>query len=121
MLRDPEFQDNFDVVLGEIEKPKKRRPIFWKVASRVMEIIVYALLLVAAARLFVPEMDRQKELRAELEQMEKIRDGKEADVKQLREEHRLLKTDRGFLEARARDRLNKQREGEYIIRIEGDE
>jgi len=39
-------------------------------------------------------------------------------VTRLRQEHRLLKTDREYLENVARDRLNMQREGEYIIRIE---
>jgi cell division protein FtsB len=36
----------------------------------------------------------------------------------LRKEHRLLKTDKDYLETVARDRLNLQREGEHVVRIE---
>ena len=118
MLRDPEFQDNFEVPLCEIKEDFKKRRNIWQVLSRVMEVVIYALLILAVGRLFVPEFDRQRELQAEIDRLAIIQSEKESQVPRLRQEHRLLKTDKEYLETVARDRLNMQKEGEYIIMIE---
>jgi len=118
MLRDPEFQDNFEVPLCEIKEDFKKRRNIWQVLSRVMEVVIYVLLILAVGRLFVPEFDRQRELQAEIDRLAIIQSEKESQVTRLRQEHRLLKTDKEYLETVARDRLNMQKEGEYIIKIE---
>ncbi len=121
MLRDPEFQDNFEVPLCEIKEDSKKRRNIWQVLSRVMEVVIYALIILAVGRMFLPELDRQHELQAELDRLAIIQEEKEIEVTQLRQEHRLLKTDKDYLETVARDRLNMQKEGEYIIKIEREE
>jgi len=83
-----------------------------------MEVVIYVLLAFAVYKLFGPELDRQAELDSEINRLTQIRDGKNGYAAKLRQEHRLLKTDREYLENVARERLALQRDGEYIIRID---
>ncbi|MAS93417.1 MAG: hypothetical protein CMO55_09520 [Verrucomicrobiales bacterium] len=117
-MRDPEFQDNLDLPLQFDTERQKPRTNIWRRLSRVMEVVIYVLLILAAYKLFGPEWQRQDELQAEEVRLTQIRDDKNSKVVKLRQEHRLLKTDKEYLETVARDRLNLQREGEYIIRID---
>ena len=117
-MRDPEFKDNLELSLHLEGGGAKVRPILWKRLSRVMEVVIYILLIFAALKLFGPEMERQAELKAEQQRITLIRDDKESRVVRLRQEHRLLKTDKAYLETVARDRLNLQRDGEYVVRID---
>ncbi len=86
-----------------------------------MEVVIYVLLALVVYKLFGPELDRQDELKAEQKRLEQIRHEREEQVVRLRQEHRLMKTDREYLETIARDRLDLQREGEFVIRIDRDE
>lgn len=119
-MRDPEFRDQPEFSLHFAGAEGKPRASFWKRLSRVMEAVIYVLLVLAAAKLFGPELNRRDELEAERKRMEQIRDEREVQVVRLRQEHRLLKTDKDYLETVARDRLNLQRAGEHIVRIERD-
>ena len=85
-----------------------------------MEVVLYVLVILAVARLFWPEIERQESLQTELESKTSVLRVNEAKVDRLRLEHKLLKTDKEYLEIISRDRLNMQKEGEYIIRIERD-
>ncbi|NLT69295.1 MAG: hypothetical protein GXX91_01210 [Verrucomicrobiaceae bacterium] len=117
-MRDPEFQDSLERSLRSGGGSAKPRTNVWKRLSRVMEVVIYGLLILAVVKLFGPERERQDDLKAERERISRVRDEKEARVLRLRQEHRLLKTDKGYLETVARDRLNLQRKGEHIVRIE---
>ena len=117
-MRDPEFRDNLDVALHFVGGSETPRPNIWKRLSRVMEVVIYVILVLAVVKLFGHELDRQAELKREKERLEQISKAKEEQVVRLRQEHRLLKTDKTFLENVARDRLNLQREGEHIVRID---
>jgi cell division protein FtsB len=117
-MRDPEFKDNVELSLRLDGGGAKPHTNVWKRLSRVMEVVIYVLLILTVVKLFGPEMERQNELVAEKERISLIRDEKKERVERLRQEHRLLKTDKGYLETVARDRLNLQREGEHIIRID---
>ncbi len=117
-MRDPEFQDSLERSLRSGGGGVQPRTNVWKRLSRVMELVIYVLLILTAVKFFGPERERQDDLKAERERISRIRDEKEARVLRLRQEHRLLKTDKGYLETVARDRLNLQREGEHIVRIE---
>ncbi|MEM9282779.1 MAG: septum formation initiator family protein [Verrucomicrobiota bacterium] len=117
-MRDTEFQDNLDLPLRIRSAEGPPRAHFWRRMSLGMEAIIYVLLAFALFKLFGPELDRQDELDAEINRLTQIRDDRAEMASNLRQEHRLLKTDREYLEKVARDRLALQREGEYIIRID---
>lgn len=120
-MRDPEFQDNLEMPLRFETETGKNRVDLWHRLSRVMEVVIYVLLLFAVVKLFGPEWDRRDKLESEKNRLAAVRDNKTEQVLRLRQEHRLLKTDKEYLESVARDRLDLQREGEYIIRIDRDE
>ena len=118
-MRDPEFQDNFDPTSPSHVAELGKKPYnLWKALSRMMEVVLYVLVILAVARLFWPEIERQESLQTELVAKTRVLQAKEAKVNRLRLEHKLLKTDKEYLEIISRDRLNMQKEGEYIIRIE---
>ncbi|MCB1205178.1 MAG: septum formation initiator family protein [Verrucomicrobiae bacterium] len=119
-MRNPDFTDQPEIALNASVAAAAPRSSLWKRLSRLMEGVIYALLVLAVVKLFGPELERRDELESERQNLSRIRDEKEADVVRLRQEHRLLKTDKEFLETVARDRLNLQREGEHIVRIERD-
>jgi len=119
-MRDPEFTDQPQFALPFEHEGGKPRTSLWRRLSRLMELVIYVLLVFAAWRLFGPELLRRDELDAEQHRLEHVRAEKENQVLRLRQEHRLLKTDKEYLETVARDRLNLQREGEHVIRIDRD-
>jgi cell division protein FtsB len=117
-MRDPDFTDQPEFTLHASTAAAAPRPSLWKRLSRLMEVVIYALLVLAVVKLFGPELERREELVAEKQRLEGIRSEKESQAVRLRQEHRLLKTDKDYLETVARDRLNLQREGEHVVRIE---
>jgi cell division protein FtsB len=117
-MRDPDFTDQPEFTMHASTAAAAPRPSLWKRLSRLMEVVIYALLVLAVVKLFGPELERREELVAEKQRLEGIRDEKESQAVRLRQEHRLLKTDKDYLETVARDRLNLQREGEHVVRIE---
>ena len=118
-MRDPEFQDNPNVFRpGGEETPRKASPNIWQRMSRVLEMVIFVLLILGFAKLISPELEKQKELRSELEKLKAIKVEKEAEAARMRREHSNLISDRRYLEAIARDRLNLQKDGEYVIHIE---
>ena len=118
-MRDPEFQDNVDAYRHPASRGIPIRPrTIWQRMSRVVEAIIYVLIVLIVIKLFSPELDRHHELQSELEKLEAVNLEKERNVARLRREHSHLTSDRAYMEAVARDRLNLQRKGEYIIQIE---
>ena len=117
-MRTTDFTDQPEIILNASTASGIPRSIVWRRLSRLMELVIYSLLVLAAWKLFGPELLRRDELAAEKQRLEHIRTEKEARVVRLRQEHRLLKTDKEYLETVARDRLNLQREGEHVIRID---
>jgi len=117
-MRDPEFKDNLELSLRLDGGGAKPRSNVWKRLSRVMEVVIYVLLILTVVKLFGPEMERQNELKVEKERIAHINKSLVEIDYNPRQEHRLLKTDKGYLETVARDRLNLQREGEHIVRID---
>lgn len=120
-MRDPEFQDHPDLPLPKADADSVPPSNVWQRLSRVMEVVIFVLLGFAVYKLFGPEIDRRAELQSEVNRLSAIVEEKEEIAGRLSTEHRLLKTDKEYLETVARDRLNLQREGEYIIRIESGE
>jgi cell division protein FtsB len=119
IMRDPDFQDE---LIGHSHsgtfRSRKTGLNIWQKMARVLEVIIYLLLILGFVKLLAPDLQRQKELERELVNFEKVKKGKEAEVVRFRNEHSHLTTDQRYLEAVARDRLNLQRDGEYVIHIE---
>jgi cell division protein FtsB len=117
-MHDSEFQDRVNLPLrfAEEEAAPRRNP--WRVPSLIMEVVIFALILVAIARWFQPEMSRRDEMAFQEKRLEQVMQDKESAVIRLRQEHRLLKTDKEYLETIARDRLDLQHPDEYIVRLE---
>ena len=119
-MRDPEFQElDLDYFDGPA-KPSGSKPDLWQRMSRVMEGILYLLVLAAVTKIFWPEVEHQKELDAKLSQIEQVRNQRETRLARLQLEYDLLKTDREYIESKARDRLDLYRPGadEYVVRIQ---
>ena len=117
-MRDPEFQDHPNLPLQIKAEGGKPKTNLWLRLSRGMEVVIYLLLLLSVYKLFGPEFSRQDELKAEIDRLTQIEATKKEQVVRLRQEHRLLKTDKEYLESVARDRLKLQRPGEYVFRID---
>lgn len=117
-MRDSEFHDRVNIPLRYVEEDTVSHHNPWRVPSLIMEVVIFALILVAIARWFQPEMSRRDEMAFQEKRLEQIMQAKEATVIRLRQEHRLLKTDKEYLETVARDRLDLQHPDEYIVRLE---
>ena len=122
--RNTDFQDDFEPssqLYFEEERENNNsalKPNLWQRLSRAMEVLIYVLCFLAVAKMFWPEIERQKQLNTELANLDKVLKEKQDAVNQLRQKHELLKNDREFLEVVSRDRLNLMRSDEYVIRIE---
>ncbi|MEM7699448.1 MAG: septum formation initiator family protein [Verrucomicrobiota bacterium] len=118
MARESDFFDRSDIPLSITDADPKRRSNVWQKLCRVMEVVIYVLLCLSVYKLFGPELERRDALAAQHVVLSGERDALEVKVKRLRTEHRLLKTDKEYLETIARDRLDLQHAGETIIRME---
>ena len=118
-MRDPEFKELELEFFDDQPEPPGTKLDLWQRLSRVMEAVLYLLILAGVMRIFWPEVEHQKELNAQLAQIEQVRSEQEAHVNQLHSEYEWLKNDRGYLESVARDRLDLYRPGadEYVVRI----
>lgn len=117
-MHNPDFQDKIDPLRRSRRKSARPDTNIWQRLSKVMEMVIYVLVVLIVAKQFSPELERQEALQRELENLTSVRDQKVEEVSRLRREHANLSSDRLYLEAVARDRLNLQREGEFVIQIE---
>lgn len=83
-----------------------------------MEAVIYVLIVLLVARHFEPELKKQRNLEQQVDSLSSVRDRKFQEVARLKKKHSNLVSDEQYLEAVARDRLNLQKDGEYIIRID---
>ena len=100
-------------MLNPSQSPKS----IWQKLSLYIEVFIYLVIIAIAVKLYIPEHNRAQELEAERQRLEKQRDEKQVVVDQLKRETDNLKSDPKYLEIIARDRLNLQRENEYIVQI----
>jgi len=122
-MRDPEFKELDLDYFDEEPEPPGTKPDLWQRLSRLMEGVLYLLVLAAVMRVFWPEVEHQNDLNAQLASIEVVREQREADVNRLQMEYQLLKNDRDYIESIARDRLNLFRPSadEYVVRIQREE
>lgn len=90
----------------------------WQILGRVVSILIFLTLIVAAGFWFYPEIQKKGRLAATLEE-KKLELEKEKLLRQQRErEKSLLENDPEYIETIARDRLDLMREGETVFRLE---
>jgi cell division protein FtsB len=94
----------------------------WQRLSRVLFAVFLLALMGGALSMFWPQLDRHRELDAQLTRLTVERDEAQARRDLLASRLEWLRTDANYLETIARDRLDLYRDGEFIIRIDrGDE
>lgn len=116
-MRDPEFFDDSDFTAEE-EEPQVRRRDLWQRLSQLMVVFLFLLALAGILRIFWPEIERHRELSAEVARLEKIRDKRLERVADLQRQNEWMLTDREYLESVARDRLDLANEDEIVVRID---
>ncbi len=116
-MRDPEFFDDSDLSAEE-EEPQLRRRDLWQRLSQLMIVFLFLLVLAGILRIFWPEIERHRELSAEVARLEIIRDKRLERVADLQRQNEWMLTDREYLESVARDRLDLANEDEIVVRID---
>ena len=103
----------------ELWKEHTERPDIYQRLGRFAFFLLLFSLLVASYFLFKPQLERQAEVEAEKVALLAEYDVMLEHQKQLDEELHLLREDPNYLEAKARDRLDLQKDGEVIFRLQG--
>jgi len=116
-MRDTEFYDPDREPFHE-EEPEALGPDIWQRLSKLMIALLFLCVVIAVLRLFVPEIERRNQLERQALHYEGLRTEKAGRLAQLQKEYDLLRNDREYLEAVARDRLDLMRDGETIFRLE---
>lgn len=96
----------------------RREASVWQQLNRVLRALLVIASLLVIVSLFLPQYKKLKQSRAEIDTLQsQVTEQKMALARQTREVN-LLKTDPGYLETIARDRLDLMKEGETVFRIE---
>jgi len=93
-------------------------PDIWQRLSRFLLALVFLLVMAAILSLFWPEIERQRRLDADLDELIAVRDHTLEQRDNLAAKLEWMRTDPEYLEVIARDRLDLHKKGEYVIRIE---
>ncbi|MDQ6765705.1 MAG: septum formation initiator family protein [Verrucomicrobiota bacterium] len=96
----------------------RREASIWQQLNRVLRVLLALVFVLVVVSLFVPQHKKLTRSRVEIETLQaQVTDQKMLLARQTREVN-LLKTDTGYLETIARDRLDLMKEGETIFRLE---
>lgn len=90
----------------------------WQRLTRLLMLVVLVGVAVLVVSFFAPQLERQREMEAENTELASLRSDLQHQLDQRLNQQRLLRTDPEYLEQFARDRLDLQKEGETIIRID---
>jgi len=90
----------------------------WQHLTRLLLVAVLVGLAILAVSFFAPQLEIQRQMEADNALVASRRDEVKRQRDELARRQHLLKTDPEYLEQFARDRLDLQREGETIIRID---
>lgn len=86
--------------------------------NRLLVTLIVAVCIVLLIGAFMPELRKEKEQAARVDDLKKQVDEQKMLLAQREREVDLLKNDRGYVEMLARDRLDLMKDGETILRIE---
>jgi cell division protein FtsB len=96
----------------------RREASIWQQLNRVLRVLLALTFFLVIVSLFVPQHKRLTQSRGEIDALQaQVTEQKMLLARQTREVN-LLKTDPGYLETIARDRLDLMKEGETIFRLE---
>lgn len=96
----------------------RREASIWQQLNRVLRGLLAIAALLVIVSLFLPQQKKLTQSRGEIETLQtQVTEQKMLLARQTREVN-LLKTDPGYLETIARDRLDLMKEGETIFRLE---
>jgi cell division protein FtsB len=96
----------------------RREASIWQRLNRVLRALLAVAFILVVVSLFLPQHKKLTQSRSEIEALQaQVSDQKMLLARQTREVN-LLKTDAGYLEMIARDRLDLMKEGETIFRLE---
>lgn len=96
----------------------RREASVWQQLNRVLRGLLTIAFALVVVSLFLPQQKKLTQSRGEIESLEgQVSEQKILLARQTREVN-LLKTDAGYLETIARDRLDLMKEGETIFRLE---
>ena len=98
--------------------PQQESLDVWQHLTRLLLAAVFVGVAILAMSFFAPQIDRQRSIEAESAELTSVRDDLVRQRDQRLGQQRLLRTDPEYLEQFARDRLDLQKDGEMIIRID---
>ncbi len=101
-------------VIDELDAPQT----IWSTVSRFAGVGCLLLLIAIISVPFFPRFRDYRELNEEGRQVAARRDKLKAELNAKEEELRMIQTDPQYLELKARDHLDLQKEGEVIFRFE---
>jgi cell division protein FtsB len=96
----------------------RREATVWQRLNSVLRVLLVLALVLVIVSLFLPQSKKLTQSRTEIDNLQgQVNEQKILFARQTREVN-LLKTDPGYLETMARDRLDLMKEGETIFRLE---
>jgi cell division protein FtsB len=90
----------------------------WQRLTQLLLVAVFVGVVVLVISFFGPQLERQRAMEAKNAELVGLRDDLQRQLDERHNQQRLLRTDPQYLEQFARDRLDLQRDGETIIRID---
>ena len=94
---------------------------FWKFIHRICLILIVALVVAIVLRLFLPLIQRQKELRAKVEEVRLDIQREAEQLRMLKLKQEKLQEDPRFIEKIAREDLGYAKPGETVFRFVDEE
>ena len=96
----------------------RREATVWQRLNSILRVLLVLAIALVIVSLFLPQAKKLSQSRTEIENLQtQVNEQKVLLARQTREVS-LLKTDSGYLETMARDRLDLMKEGETIFRLE---
>ncbi|MEO5721413.1 MAG: septum formation initiator family protein [Chthoniobacterales bacterium] len=96
----------------------RREASIWQQLNRVLRALLVIAFLLVIVSLFIPQYKKLTQSRGEIEGLQTLVSEQKMLLARQTREVNLLKTDPGYLETIARDRLDLMKEGETVFRLE---
>ena len=107
-----------EVEHGYADFRARREATVWQRLNRILLVLLIIAVWLIIVSLFVPPYKKLMQSRAEVDNLQQQVDEQQTLLARRTREVNLLKTDVGYLETIARDRLDLMKEGETIFRLE---